>query len=139
MTDFGTLQQHHLLGKLLGLAREQAKALEAERIDQFLALMDEREELMSTLLQLEQAPAPANIVPLPRLTPAGSDADVKAAMGSLIRSIIEQDDQNERTLRLLMEALRAEMGQVNHLTAAGRGYAAALAYSRAGGGLDRSC
>lgn len=139
MTDFATLRQHHLLSQLLSLSREQRRALEEQRLDDFLALMDEREQVVADLVALEQAPPPANVLPFPTIAPAIGDPDAKAALHGLIRSILVQDDENERALRDQMDGLHGTLARISHVAAAGRGYAAALGHERRGEGLDRAC
>jgi hypothetical protein len=136
MTDFGTLRQHQVLSRLLNLSRDQYRALEDEDLDTFLALMDEREQVMSGLLALEASPAPTNILPFPTITSVGVDDDVQAAMAGLIRSILRQDDDNEALLRLQMDAVQTEITKLNRGAVAGRGYAAALSGPRTGVGID---
>ena len=138
MTDFRTLQQHQLLTRLLDLARQQGQALAARGLDDFLSLMDTREGLIADLVALEQAPAPANILPFPTIA-AGVDADAKDAMRGLIRSILAQDEENEQTLREQMDELQGTIVHINHGTVAGRRYAASLAGGRSGAALDRAC
>lgn len=138
MTDFATLQQHRLLSQLLGLSRDQGRALTEQRLDDFLTMMDERERIMAGLVEIEQSPPPANVLPFPTIA-AGVDADAKAAMLGLIRSILSQDEENERALREQMSDLRGAMERNHHARAAGRGYAAAVAPRRSGEWLDRAC
>ncbi len=126
MTEFTLLRQHQILSRLLGLSREQGRALTAERLDDFLALMEAREQALAELLSLEAVPAPANIVALPTIQPATTDPDVKAAMRGLIATILEQDEANERELRRRMSDLHAAIGRMNQGAVAGRGYAATL-------------
>lgn len=137
MTDFRILQQHQLLTRLLSVAREQGRALAADDLDRFLTLMDAREHLLGDLITLDQAP-PANILPFPTIA-AGFDDDAKDAMRGLIRSILAQDEENERALRHQMDDLHGSITRINHGAAAGRGYAAAFAGDRPGAALDRAC
>ncbi|MFN8558705.1 MAG: hypothetical protein U0531_15660 [Dehalococcoidia bacterium] len=124
MTDLATLQQHHLLTRLLGIARAQGEALESQQLDQFLSLMDERDQLVSDLVTLDEQAPPANVIPF--ALQGNSDDDAKAAMGGLIRSILRQDDENELELRRQMAALGR---RIDHI---GCGMAAAKGYSRTG-------
>ncbi len=100
--------------------------------------MDERERIVADLITIEESPPPANVLPFPTIA-AGVDADVKAAMRSLIRSILRQDDDNERLLRMQMAGLRGAIERTAHGLTAGRGYAAVLSGPRSGGRLDRAC
>lgn len=139
MTDLGTLRQHQLLTRLLNLARRQGEALRQDRLDEFLALMDVREQIITELVAIEREPPPANVLPLPTITPAGADPDVRAALRGLVCSILEQDDANEQALRAQMGAVRDAVVQLGRGVAAGRGYGATLARPEAGSALDRQC
>jgi hypothetical protein len=139
MTDLATLQQHQLLTRLLGLSRQQSEALQTDQLDDFLSMMDEREQIVSDLLILEQAPPPSNVLPFPVLIPAGMDHDVKAAMRGLITSILHQDDENERVLRGQMDELQGAIAWVNRGALATRGYASSMSHDRTGQGYDRAC
>lgn len=139
MTDLMTLKQHRLLSRLLGLSREQGQALLDQRLDDFLTLMDRREEIVAELIEIEQSPPPANILPFPTIIPTTLDQDVRAALRGLIHSILGQDDENERVLRGQMGVLREEVTDNHRYRAAGRGYAATLVTSGARGAVDRAC
>src|SRR3954468_21340053 len=111
MTDLNTLRQHQLLMKLLGLARGQGRALTEDNLDLFVEMMEEREGVMADLMTIDATPPPpANILPFPTIVGSGSDPDVRAAMGSLIRSILVQDDENEELLRHQMNDIKSEIG-----------------------------
>jgi hypothetical protein len=139
MTDLGTLRQHQLLTRLLGLARRQGEALRQDRLDEFLALMDAREQIITELVAIERESPPANVLPLPTIKPTGADPDVRAALRGLVRSILEQDDANEQALRAQMGAVRDAVVQLGRGAVAGRGYAATLARPQAGSAVDRQC
>ncbi|MER3419181.1 MAG: hypothetical protein C4290_01055 [Chloroflexota bacterium] len=139
MTDLGTLRQHQLLTRLLGLARRQGEALRRDRLDEFLALMDVREQIITELVAIEREPPPANVLPLPTIQPTATDPDVRAAMRGLVRSILEQDDANEQALRTQMGALRDALTRLGRGTRASRGYAVALSRPQTGSALDQQC
>lgn len=139
MTDLATLQQHQLLTRLLSLSRRQNAALHADRIDDFLALMDEREQIVEELIVLEEAPPAPHVLPFPTLMPGSTDHDVKAALRGLITSILQQDEENEQVLRQQMDGLRSTMMQLNRGALAARGYAATMDYHADRLGLDRAC
>ncbi len=139
MTYLGTLRQHQLLTRLLGLARQQGEALRRDRLDEFLALMDVREQIITELVAIEREPPPANVLPLPTIRPTTADPDVRAAMRGLVRSILEQDDANEQALRMQMGDLRDALARLGRGTTASRGYAAALSRPRTGSALDQQC
>ena len=136
MTDLQTLRQHQTLSRLLALARGQARALADDRIDQFLAIMEEREEVIAELVEIERTPPPVNVLPFPTISAKADDPDVQDAMRGLIRSILEQDDANEQTLREQMSDLQKTIVRLSHGQAAGRGYAAAAGMGRAVGYMD---
>lgn len=139
MTDLNTLRQHQLLIKLLGYAREQGQSLAEENLDRFVEIMDEREALMADLVTIETTPPPpANILPFPTIAGTGSDPDVRAAMGGLIRSILRQDDENEQCLRLQMDGLKSELVQLGRGRRASRGYTVARDHAWAGQAVDRA-
>jgi len=139
MTDLSTLQQHQLLMKLLGLSREQWRALADDNLDQFVDLMDEREGVMADLVAVEAAPPPpANVLPFPTIVASGADPDVRAAMGGLIRSILRQDDENEALLRRQMDDIKSEIGLLARRRTAGRGYAASTGTRWMGQAVDRA-
>jgi hypothetical protein len=136
MSRLQTLHQHELLTRLLHLARAQHDALLQERLDQFLALMGEREQIIADLIaNAEQAPPP-NVTVLPRAGWDISDPDVKAAIDGLLRSVLTQDDENERLLRTQLGDLVRALGRVNLGYTTARGYAAALATAQVGRELD---
>lgn len=139
MTDLATLQQHQLLTRLLALSRRQREALAAEEIDGFLTLMDEREQVISELVALDEAPPPSNILPFPVLAPSGVDSDVKAALRGLITSILQQDDENEQVLRGQMDELRTTITAINRGVVATRGYASSMRADGGRQGFNRAC
>jgi hypothetical protein len=139
MTDLATLQQHQLLTRLLGLSRRQHEALYADQIDDFLSIMDEREQIVGELVTLGEAPPPRNVLPFPSLVPPGMDQDVKAALRGLITSILQQDDENERVLRVQMDELRTTITWISRGAAANRGYASTMSYDADRRGFDRAC
>jgi hypothetical protein len=136
MSRLQALRQHELLTRLLQLSRAQHDALLQERLDQFLALMGEREQIVDDLLaNADQAPPP-NVTVLPRAGPGASDRDLKASIGTLLCSVLNQDDENERVLREQLGDLVQALSRINLGYTTARGYAAALATAQVGRELD---
>jgi hypothetical protein len=77
------------------------------------------------------------VLPFPTIEPARADEDARAALGSLIRTIIAQDDENELLLRAQMGTMKHRMAHIARGAVAGRSYAATLSRPRSGTGLDR--
>ena len=126
MTDLMLIQRHELLTQLLHRSREQAEALENDRLDLFLQLMEERSQIVADLMLAATQPPPENVVPFPVAGRAAKDRDLHEATRGLISCILLQDEEIERLLRLRMAAVRLALGQIGHGFATARGYAAAL-------------
>jgi hypothetical protein len=139
MTSITTLHKHQLLNHLLGLVREQAKALQADDLDRFLALMDEREEIIAELGAADADPAPANVIPFPAIAPSNVSSDVEMTMRYLLRAILEEDDENVRLLQAQMNDLHVAIARTVRSRAAGGGYATMLAGSGPRPVMDRVC
>jgi hypothetical protein len=136
MSRLQALRQHELLTRLLQLSRAQHDALLQERLDQFLALMGEREQIVDDLLaNAEQAP-PANVTVLARAGWGIPEPDLKSSMSALLCSVLDQDDENERVLRAQLGDLIQALGRINLGYATARGYAAALTTAQVGRELD---
>jgi hypothetical protein len=136
MTSLAALQRHELLVQLLRMAREQAEALQVERVDQFLSLMDRRIAVMADLIAIDSVPQPDNVVPFPTVARAGEQGDVDEANRTLITCILIQDEQNEDELRMRMDRLRTAMGLLGQGFAAARGYASTAHATRMSARLD---
>ena len=132
MTDLKLFRQHDLLTQMLRLACEQADALHEDRLEDFLTLMEEREEIAGQLEMTTLADTPSNMVLFPTVARAGSEADVKAAVSALIVSVLAQDEENERELRDQMDGLTDRRGRIGRGYAAMRGYSAAVGEGPAG-------
>ncbi len=126
MTDLMLMQRHEMLTHLLHLARDQAEALESDRLDLFLRLMEERVELVADLVTAATQPAPENVVAFPAASWPPKDRDLHEATRGLISCILLQDEENERLLHMRMDAIRVALGQIGHGFATARGYASAL-------------
>lgn len=136
MTDLKTLRQHHLLSKLLHLAREQGVALQTDRLDVFLDLMGERDDIVAELTDNADAPAPINVMIFPTAMLPGSEADLRAVNRALIASVLEQDDENEQILRTEMDRLVAALGRINQGYSVSKRYAATFGPADVGRRVD---
>jgi hypothetical protein len=136
MTDLKILRQHELLSQLLRLACEQGEALQGDRLEDFLTLMEEREMIARELEMLVHAETPENLVLFPTVSRAGSEADIKAAVSALIVSVLAQDEENERVLRQQMDSLVDLRGLIGKGYAAMRGYSAGAINEPAGARLN---
>jgi hypothetical protein len=134
--ELDRVRQHELLSRLLRLSRKQGAALVAERLDQFLALMDERQAIMDDLQAVGDGEAPDNLVPFPALAAGNDEPDVRAAVGALIASVLRQDEDNERLLLNQMARLREGLSALGQGQVTARGYAHALLGRAAGRRLD---
>lgn len=132
MSEHDRLRQHELLTTLLRIARKQHAALQAERIDQFIVLTEERAAIMEVLEAVDGASVPANVVPFPSHAPSHDGPDVRAANGALLGTILRQDEENEILLSAQMQRLREAIGTLGQGYATARGYAAALPGEQAG-------
>lgn len=130
MTDLKLLRQHHLLSKLLHLAREQNMALQTDRLDVFLDMMGERDDIVAELTDNADAPVPMNVMVFPTAMLPGSEADLRAVNQALIASVLEQDDENEQILCTEMDRLVAALGRIN------QGYSISKRYAAAFGPVD---
>jgi hypothetical protein len=136
MTDLKDFRQHELLVRLLHISRDQGRALRDERLDWFLSMMSEREEIISDLEANARGHVPPNVVAFPTMTRPGAEADITAAMSGLLASVLTQDEENERTLRGQMDNLLGSLAHINLGYTTARGYANALLPARAGTGLN---
>lgn len=136
MTDRDRLRQHEILTRLLRIARRQAAALQAERLDQFLALTDDRAAIMTELLAVDEGTVPANVVAFPAHAPGHDEPEVRSANGSLLSAILRQDEDNELLLTEQMNRLRDAIGVLGQGYTTARGYAAAHATQQAGHRID---
>src|SRR5207248_3439993 len=106
------IRRHELLARLLVLSRRQKRALDQRRIDEFLALLDEREELLQALArQPQDEDLPANVT---ALREERDDGDARVAVGLLVADVLRQDEENERLLREEMGRIREALLRINH-------------------------
>jgi hypothetical protein len=139
ITSIPTLHKHQLLNQLLGLVREQRKALEAEDLDRFLALLDEREAVIADLSATDSGVTPANVVPFPAMTPSNVSTDVEMAMRRLLRTILTEDEENVHLLHTQMDDLKDALERTARNRVAGGGYATAMLGGRIRSMVDRVC
>lgn len=126
MTDLMLMQRYEMLTRLLHLSRDQAEALETDRLDLFMRLMEERVPLVAELMAASTQPAPENVVAFPSANWPAKDRDLHEATRGLISCILLQDEENERQLHLRMATARVALAQIGHGFATARGYASAF-------------
>ena len=112
-----------LLTAVFERSKAQRTALESDDLATFLALLDERDELLAQLQQLadETPELPDNVVALPSELNDRTRHDDRLALDTLIRGIVQQDEGNEAMLSSRLEQLAGEVPTLRH----GRGAAAA--------------
>ncbi len=113
-----------LLRELFDLSREQRAQLEDDRIDLVLALMEERERLVHQLedLFVESGNVPENVIAFPTPTTHDWSQQDELALDTLIRGILEYDQQNEAMLAERLDALRDELPRLDRGRRATNGY-----------------
>ena len=105
-----TASRFALLRELFDLARAQRRALEADALDRFESLLDEREAIILRLQTLSEdaaADLPPNVIPFPA-APASEAEDI-LALDTLIRGVLEHDRHNEEMLVAMRESIRAAL------------------------------
>lgn len=132
MTTAPTASRFALLRALFDLAREQRQALEADAIERFEALLDDREVLLGQLQALTLAASgealPANVIPFPGAIPI--DAEDALALDTLIRGILEHDRQNEALLGTMLGQVGADIPALEDGRRGAAGYATNVPDSR---------
>ncbi len=96
-----------LLKRIFRIAEEQRGALEADRLQRFEALLDERQGLMEALLSAAPGTRPENVIEFPR---RGQGEDDAIAIEALIKGIVEIDQQNGESLRAAMSEVARALG-----------------------------
>ncbi len=127
MTSKHVLHRFELLRTLLRLSQEQQDALAQNRLDQFVALLDEREALIGEFAMVDAGqPEPNNVIPFPGTVGPKGKADARSddslALESLLRAVIDTDAENERALREGLADLREAIGQIGRARVTARGY-----------------
>jgi hypothetical protein len=117
-------EKFQILREIFDLARAQRAYLEEDRLDLVLMLMDQRDALMVRLERVitELSEVPDNVIAFP--SPASGDwsHQDQLALDTLIRGIMEHDEQNEQMLAEKMDAVRAELPRLQHGRRAHSGY-----------------
>ena len=114
-------QQFDLLREIFDLSRAQRQCIEREELDEFAALMDERDTILERLqaLVIEEASLPENVV---AFRVADDPAQDTLALDTVIRGILEHDRKNEALLAVKMDAIRAELPRLQQGVRANTGY-----------------
>jgi len=136
MSELAALQRHERIVNLLRLAHAQGEALREDRLDEFLALMAEREQIVADLLASSDAPPPANVVPFPLLRRAGGPRDLRETTRTLVAAVLEQDAQNQTLLEAQLGVLRGALSHLHQGSRAARGYIATRGRDYGGQRLD---
>lgn len=122
----------NLLKQLFRLAQQQRTALQADQIQRFEALLDRRQGVIDALAEPPPDQVPANVIPFPGTAPTEED---RMAIDTLLRGILEMDQENEVLLREKMAELGTSLRRIQ------RGHQAAAGYKvppQRRGGLDRA-
>lgn len=111
MPDGFAAEKFEILCSIFERARAQRTALDREDLDTFMAILDERDGLITRLQQLVEASenVPDNVVPFPTELNSRNQQDDSLALDTVIRGIVEHDAQNEQLLSAKLEALAAEL------------------------------
>jgi hypothetical protein len=103
-TESATLR-FALLSALVDCTREQWVALQQDDLTRFSEITRKRAEIIDELLsanEIDSAPPP-NVVQLPTALNLQDRADDVRALDLTIRTILEQDQRNDRLLELKLE------------------------------------
>lgn len=116
MPDGLAAEKFEILCSIFERARAQRTALEREDIDAFMSILDERDDLIARLQRLVEASAnvPDNVVPFPTELNSRNQQDDSLALDTVIRGIVEHDEQNERLLSTKLQELAAELPVLRH-------------------------
>lgn len=124
MATPGADERFAILKQLFELAQRQKTALDNEDVEQFMALLHQREPLLAALAGHEEDERPSNVVSINRASRQSEEAsaDTETAIGILLRAVIDQDAENELLLR-------ARLGEVQDaITRVSRGAAMVRMY-----------
>ena len=124
MPDGLAAEKFEVLCSIFERARAQRVALEQDDLDTFMGILDERDDLIAQLEGLMEASAqvPDNVVPFPTELNSRNRQDDSLALDTVIRGIVEHDEQNERLLTAKLDALAAQMPVLRHGTQAVQAY-----------------
>jgi hypothetical protein len=113
-----------ILREIFDLSREQRARLEEDRIDLVLELMAQRDELVGQLEQLfaDSVDVPANVIAFPSATTGDWSQQDALALDTLIRGILEHDQQNEQMLAERLDAVSHELPRLAHGRRANNAY-----------------
>ena len=116
-------EKFEILCAVFERARQQRMALEADDLETFLAILDERDDLLAQLKQLVDAMTelPENVVAFPNELNARMRHDDALALDTVIRGIVSHDEHNEKLLSARLEVLAGEVPALRR----GRGAVAA--------------
>ncbi len=116
MPDGFAAEKFEILCSIFERARAQRAALDREDLDTFMKILDERDDLIARLQQLVEAPTevPDNVVPFPTELNSRNQQDDTLALDTVIRGIVEHDEQNEQLLSAKLDALAAELPTLRH-------------------------
>lgn len=124
MPDGFAAEKFEILCSVFERARAQRAALERDDMDTFMRILDERDELIAQLQQLVEATAvvPENVVMFPTELNERNQQDDSLALDTVIRGIVEHDEQNEQFLSEKLAELAAELPTLRHGTRAIQAY-----------------
>ena len=116
MPDGFAAEKFEILSSIFERARVQRAALERDDMDTFMRVLDERDELIAQLQRLVEVSAdvPENVVAFPTELNARNRQDDSLALDTVIRGIVEHDEQNERLLSEKLSELAAELPALRH-------------------------
>lgn len=124
MPDRTAAARSQILREIFDIARAQREHLEGDRLDLVLELMDERDQLMVQLERLlaEGIDMPSNVIAF--RSPATSEwvEQDELALDTLIRGILEHDQQNEQMLAEKMDVIRRDLPRLQRGHRAHAGY-----------------
>lgn len=104
-------EKFEILCAVFQRARAQRHALEGDDLETFLAILDERDELLGQLQQLVDAmpELPDNVVAFPNELNERTRHDDVLALDTVIRGIVSHDEHNEALLNERLESLAGEV------------------------------
>ena len=116
MPDGFAAEKFEILCSIFERARAQRTALERDDMDTFMGILDERDDLIAQLQHLVEASAevPDNVVPFPTELNSRNQQDDTLALDTVIRGIVEHDEQNEQLLSTKLDELAAELPTLRH-------------------------
>ena len=124
MPDGFAAEKFEILCSIFERARAQRTALERDDLDAFLKILDERDVLIAQLQRFVEASAevPDNVVAFPTELHSRTRQDDGLALDTVLRGIVEHDEQSEQLLSDKMAGLAAELPTLRHGTRAIQAY-----------------